>query len=120
MAARKYSQIWRADGLPYDCSALLPLPEPVGGVLVVSDNALLWVNHSANFGLGLNGDARTTATSLRAAPPGTCVSLRGASAALLGRSPLRVLLSLAGGELLQLSNPHPNPHPLPHPNPNLT
>ena len=61
------------------------------------------VNHSANFGLGLNGDARTTATSLRAAPPGTCVSLRGASAALLGRSPLRVLLSLAGGELLQLS-----------------
>jgi len=75
----------------------------VGGVLVVSDNALLWVNHSANFGLGLNGDARTTATSLRAAPPGTCVSLRGASAALLGRSPLRVLLSLAGGELLQLS-----------------
>ena len=30
-------------------------------------------------------------------------ALRGACAALLGRSPLRVLLSLAGGELLQLS-----------------
>ena len=71
MAAKKYSQIWRADGLPYDCSSLLPLPDPLGGVLVLSDNALLWVNHSARFGLGLNGDARTTATSLRAAPPGT-------------------------------------------------
>ncbi|KAL1515988.1 hypothetical protein AB1Y20_002601 [Prymnesium parvum] len=85
------SQLW----------ALLQLPAPVGGVLVLSDNVLFWLNHGARFGLALNRDARGGGVPLRPVGGPLRVSLRGATAAVMaGTSPMRVCISTASGDLL--------------------
>lgn len=80
---------------------VVPLPAPIGGALLLSDNALIWLGHGARYALALNRDARCTPVPLRALQEPLRLSLRGASAAVLrgGGGALRVALSVATGEL---------------------
>ena len=106
-AARETRLVWTLDGLPYDCHTLVPLPEPPGGALVLSDSALFWANQAARYALALSSDARCASIPLRAAP--LALSLRDAAIALVtpdgaaSSSPLRAVLSTAHGDLFVLT-----------------
>ena len=52
--------LWRYDGLPHDCHAAIPVPEPLGGVLVVSNNALFYLAQYSHCALALNAFAAAT------------------------------------------------------------
>ena len=99
MSARAACPLWTVDGLPNNCTSLLPVPAPVGGVLIISDHALLWATHASTFGVGFSSDAVCAPIVLRTTTDRNRLTLRGASAAVLSASPLRVCLSLGNGEL---------------------
>ncbi len=46
--------MYRSERLPHDAFALVPLPLPVGGALVVCSNMVLHVNQGFSCGLALN------------------------------------------------------------------
>ncbi|KAF9983556.1 Cleavage and polyadenylation specificity factor subunit 1, partial [Modicella reniformis] len=55
---KTYPIIYSIDQLPYDCTKIIAVPKPVGGVLVVSANALIHLDQgSAGMGVGVNGFA---------------------------------------------------------------
>lgn len=51
---RLHPMIWNADGLPYNALKIVPVPDPIGGVLVLCTNAILYFNQTQYFGLSLN------------------------------------------------------------------
>ncbi|KAG0316254.1 Cleavage and polyadenylation specificity factor subunit 1, partial [Dissophora globulifera] len=55
---RVYPIIYSIDQLPFDCTKVIAVPKPVGGLLVVSANALIHLDQgSAGMGVALNGYA---------------------------------------------------------------
>ncbi|KAG9509182.1 Cleavage and polyadenylation specificity factor subunit 1, partial [Fragariocoptes setiger] len=47
--------IWTVNNLPYDCRRILPVPKPIGGVVVIGVNELIYLNQSVpNYGVALN------------------------------------------------------------------
>ncbi|KAG0368622.1 CPSF A subunit region-domain-containing protein [Gamsiella multidivaricata] len=53
-----YPIIYSIDQLPYDCTKVIAVPKPVGGLLVVSANALIHLDQgSTGMGVGVNGYA---------------------------------------------------------------
>lgn len=44
---RTYPVLYQSDNLPYNCNKLVPCPSPVGGVLVLSPNALIHVDSAS-------------------------------------------------------------------------
>ncbi len=42
-------------GLPHDSFKLVPVPDPIGGVLVLSMNAIIYLNQHHTRGVSLNG-----------------------------------------------------------------
>ena len=48
---KTYPILYRVDGLPYNCTHLEAVPNPVGGVLVFSHNALIHVDQTLTPGL---------------------------------------------------------------------
>lgn len=55
--------IWTVSQLPYDCCKVLAVPKPIGGVLVFSQNCLIYLNQSIPpYATGLNSMA-TKATN---------------------------------------------------------
>lgn len=46
--------IWSVEKLPYSSYLLLPIPEPLSGVLVFCTNQLLYINQNVRYGLALN------------------------------------------------------------------
>lgn len=47
--------IWTVNNLPYDCLRILPVPKPIGGLLVFASNELIYLNQSVPaFGMALN------------------------------------------------------------------
>lgn len=47
LVTRKYPIIVAVDNLPYDCTALLPCPPSLGGVMILSGNAIISVDQSS-------------------------------------------------------------------------
>lgn len=103
--------VWQKDGLPHDCYSLVALPSPVGGVVVVSPNALFYCDTYKTVGLATNGHAAYT-VDLRGKykldtnithdsnVPRICVSLNAVRAAVI--TPDRVLLTDISGALYLL------------------
>lgn len=53
-----YPIIYSIDNLPYDCTKIIAMPKPVGGLLVVSANALIHLDQgSSGMGVAVNGYA---------------------------------------------------------------
>jgi len=51
--------IWTVTHLPHDCCKLLPVPKPIGGVLLMAQNSLLYLNQSVPpYAVALNSIAR--------------------------------------------------------------
>lgn len=57
---QNYATIFFADNLPFDCFTLSAVPKPIGGVLVVSNNAILHFDQgSIGSGISLNAYAKS-------------------------------------------------------------
>ncbi|KAI8362546.1 CPSF A subunit region-domain-containing protein [Mortierella sp. GBAus27b] len=55
---KMYPIIYSIDQLPYDCTKVIAVPKPVGGLLVVSANALIHLDQgSTGMGVAVNGYA---------------------------------------------------------------
>ncbi|KAK3813996.1 MAG: CPSF A subunit region-domain-containing protein [Benniella sp.] len=55
---KMYPIIYSIDQLPYDCTRIIAVPKPVGGLLVVSANAFIHLDQgSAGMGVAVNGYA---------------------------------------------------------------
>ncbi|TRZ02096.1 hypothetical protein DNTS_012420 [Danionella cerebrum] len=59
--------IWSLSNLPFDCTQVMAVPKPIGGVVVFAVNSLLYLNQSVPpFGVSLNSQTiGTTAFPLR-------------------------------------------------------
>lgn len=52
--------IWSLDSLPYDCQKVIAVSRPIGGVLIMAVNSLIYLNQSVPpFGVSLNSIAKT-------------------------------------------------------------
>jgi len=52
--------IWSFDSLPYDCQKVIAVSRPIGGVLIMAVNSLIYLNQSVPpFGVALNSIAKT-------------------------------------------------------------
>lgn len=51
--------IWPVDKLPFDCLSCLPVPRPIGGVLILATNSVIYLNQSIPaYGVALNSLTR--------------------------------------------------------------
>ncbi|XP_038067908.1 cleavage and polyadenylation specificity factor subunit 1-like [Patiria miniata] len=102
LAQRVHPVIWALNGLPYDCAQVCAVPKPIGGVLVLAVNSLLYLNQSIPpYGVSLNSiTERSTAFPLRP-QEGICISLDCAQATFISYD--KLVLSLKGGELYVLT-----------------
>lgn len=59
VAQRSNPVIWPVDRLPFDCLRCLPVPKPIGGILVLATNSIIYLNQSIPaYGVALNTLAR--------------------------------------------------------------
>ncbi|KAI0990420.1 hypothetical protein GJ496_001342 [Pomphorhynchus laevis] len=93
------SIIWRLNSLPYDIVGLLPVLHPIGGVMVITMNALIYACQStAICGVGVNSNVEHS-TNLRLGNMRHLkISLDLSKAAFIDRS--RIVLCLKTGEIL--------------------
>ncbi|RKP05219.1 CPSF A subunit region-domain-containing protein [Thamnocephalis sphaerospora] len=96
---RKFPIIYRRDRLPYDCHTLLPVPAPLGGLFVIANSCLIYVDQgSPGVGVAVNARASAcTSFSLREEQMQLGITLDASHYTFL--TPYRLLITLAGGEL---------------------
>jgi hypothetical protein len=92
--------IWSLDGIPSDSFGLLPLPQPLGGSLVLASSSILHVNQSTSAGLALCEQAELGTAFNLWRQQGLAVTLDGGSVVALSES--EVLCSLRSGDLYLL------------------
>ncbi|UJR31418.1 hypothetical protein I4U23_018911 [Adineta vaga] len=55
VAQKSNPVIWPVDKLPYDCLSCLSVPKPIGGILVLATNSIIYLNQSIPaYGVALN------------------------------------------------------------------
>ncbi|KAF2368735.1 hypothetical protein FHG87_000497 [Trinorchestia longiramus] len=90
--------IWHLSGLPHDCASLLPVPKPIGGVLLFAHNSLTYLTQSVPpYGISLNAMADKNTNFPLRKQEGVTISLDNCRAAFLAED--RLVVSLKGGEL---------------------
>ncbi|KAF9970856.1 Cleavage and polyadenylation specificity factor subunit 1 [Actinomortierella ambigua] len=95
---KSYPIIYSIDHLPYDCTKIIPMPKPIGGMLVVSANALIHLDQgSTGMGVGVNGYAPLVTEFPLDQQPILEMALEGAHHAFL--APDQILFSLRSGDL---------------------
>lgn len=58
---RVHPAIWSVGGLPFNCTQAIPVPKPLGGTLIFSVNALIYLNQSIPpFGVSINSIAEVS------------------------------------------------------------
>ncbi|OVA07710.1 Cleavage/polyadenylation specificity factor [Macleaya cordata] len=98
---KQHPLIWSAINLPHDAYKLLAVPSPIGGVLVVSANAIHYHSQSASCALALNHFAVPVDISQELPRSSFSVELDAANATWL--LPDVAMLSTKTGELLLLT-----------------
>lgn len=94
--------IWSLSSLPFDCLQCMPVPKPIGGVLVFAVNSLLYLNQSVPpYGVSLNSIAATCSAFPLRVQEGVRITLDCAQAAFISYD--KLVLSLKGGELYVLT-----------------
>lgn len=55
---RVHPVIWTVSNLPFDSSQVIPISKPIGGCLIMTINALIYLNQSVPpYGVSLNSTA---------------------------------------------------------------
>lgn len=61
IAQKVHPIIWSVAHLPFDCVRAVPVRKPLGGTLIMSVNALIYLNQSVPpYGVSLNSIAETS------------------------------------------------------------
>ncbi|KAM9494818.1 cleavage and polyadenylation specificity factor subunit 1 isoform 2-T2 [Clarias gariepinus] len=94
--------IWSLSNLPFDCTQVMAVPKPIGGVVVFAVNSLLYLNQSVPpFGVSLNSLTNgTTAFPLRVQEE-VRLTLDCSQAAFITSD--KMVISLKGGEIYVLT-----------------
>ncbi|XP_060798374.1 cleavage and polyadenylation specificity factor subunit 1 isoform X2 [Neoarius graeffei] len=94
--------IWSLSNLPFDCTQVMAVPKPIGGVVVFAVNSLLYLNQSVPpFGVSLNSQTNgTTAFPLRVQEE-VKLTLDCSQAAFITSD--KMVISLKGGEIYVLT-----------------
>ncbi|KAG5842597.1 hypothetical protein ANANG_G00179310 [Anguilla anguilla] len=94
--------IWSLSNLPFDCTQILAVPKPIGGVVVFAVNSLLYLNQSVPpYGVSLNSQTNgTTAFPLRVQEE-VKITLDCSQATFIASD--KVVISLKGGEIYVLT-----------------
>lgn len=98
---KQHPLIWSATNLPHDAYKLLPVPPPIGGVLVISANTIHYHSQSASCVLALNNFAVSDDSSQEMSRSSFNVELDAANATWLSNDV--AMLSTKTGELLLLT-----------------
>ncbi|KAG0331722.1 Cleavage and polyadenylation specificity factor subunit 1 [Podila humilis] len=96
---KTYPIIYSIDNLPYDCTKVIPVPKPIGGILVVSANALIYLDQSSTgFGVAVNAYAsRVTDFPLETNMQHLDIALEGSEHVFL--APDQILFTLRSGDM---------------------
>lgn len=98
MDQKVHPVIWSVNNLPMDCKMLVPVSKPLAGTLVVSHNALIYLNQSVPpYGVSLN--SLTDISTGFPLKPQESVKITLESAQVCFLSHDRLVMSLKGGEL---------------------
>ncbi|XP_051631982.1 cleavage and polyadenylation specificity factor subunit 1-like, partial [Manacus candei] len=99
---RVHPVIWSLSSLPFDCTQALPVPKPIGGVVIFAVNSLLYLNQSVPpYGVALNSlTCGTTVFPLRV-QEGVRMTLDCAQATFISYD--KMVISLKGGEIYVLT-----------------
>ncbi|XP_063041814.1 cleavage and polyadenylation specificity factor subunit 1 [Engraulis encrasicolus] len=94
--------IWSLTNLPFDCTQVMPVPKPIGGVVVFAVNSLLYLNQSVPpYGVSLNSQTHgTTAFPLKMQEE-VRITLDCSQAAFIATD--KMVISLKGGEIYVLT-----------------
>ncbi|KAK4766592.1 hypothetical protein SAY87_008234 [Trapa incisa] len=98
---KQHPLIWSATNLPHDAYKLLPVPSPIGGVLVICANSIHYHSQSASCVLALNNYAVSSDNSQEMPKSSFNVELDAANATFLSKDV--AMLSTKSGELLLLT-----------------
>ena len=94
--------IWSVNRMPYDCFSILPVPKPVGGVLVFTVNALIYFNQSVPaYGVSLNGFAESSTAFPLIQQKGVVISLDASRSCFISND--KLLVALKSGDLYVLT-----------------
>ncbi|XP_030820958.1 cleavage and polyadenylation specificity factor subunit 1, partial [Camarhynchus parvulus] len=102
---RVHPVIWSLSSLPFDCTQALPVPKPIGGVVIFAVNSLLYLNQSVPpYGVALNSlhllTCGTTVFPL-CIQEGVRMTLDCAQATFISYD--KMVISLKGGEIYVLT-----------------
>ncbi|KAF6215178.1 hypothetical protein GE061_009929, partial [Apolygus lucorum] len=102
MDQKVHPVIWSVNNLPMDCTALVPVAKPLAGTLVISHNALIYLNQSVPpYGVSLNSITEVSTGFPLKVQEGLKMSLEGVQVCFLALD--RLVMSLKGGELYVLT-----------------
>ena len=98
VAHKAYPIIYSIDDLPYDCTKIIAVPKPVGGLLVVSANALIHLDQSSSgTGVAVNGYAPVITAYPLVSQFHFDIALEGSEHVFL--APDQILFTLRDGEM---------------------
>ncbi|CAG9824249.1 unnamed protein product [Phaedon cochleariae] len=94
--------IWSVSNLPFDCVKAVPIKKPIGGTLIMSINALIYLNQSVPpYGVSLNSIAESSSSFPLKPQDDIKITLDCVQVEFLEEDTL--VLSLKGGELYVLT-----------------
>jgi len=100
---RASTTIFSIQGLPYDCFAVIPLPPPVGGLLVLGINQVIHVDEAGRrVAVGVNSFAEKSTAFHMNERPELQLALEGAIPVSLENEDGDVLLALRNSTFVQL------------------
>ncbi|CAF1195327.1 unnamed protein product [Adineta ricciae] len=102
VAQKSNPVIWPVDKLPYDCLSCLPVPKPIGGILVLATNSIIYLNQSIpSYGVALNTLTRESTKYPLRPLYDLKIALDAAEAMFISND--RVLISIKTGDVYLLT-----------------
>ncbi|XP_048576873.1 cleavage and polyadenylation specificity factor subunit 1 isoform X2 [Nematostella vectensis] len=98
MSQKAHPVVWQLSCLPFDCIYVMPVPKPIGGVLVCCMNALLYLNQSVPpYGVSVNSIGENSTVFPLKPQKGVTITLEGSNAIFIAND--KLVFSLKGGEI---------------------